>query len=132
MQVWTAGEVQIDLAETYRSARKEVEHELNKTVASGDYGVGVSKWALIYIILPEDDSAFPEVRRYKKRTGVVEFRLKVDYQAFKESDARTQRKLLAASVRRSIDLSGELKIADFDVGHFKADVIQVLTKNEWA
>jgi hypothetical protein len=62
---------------------------------------------------------------------VVEFRLKVDHQAFKEADALTQRKLLAATVMRSIDLFGELKIADFDGGRFKRDVVQALKKNQW-
>src|SRR5262245_58564177 len=112
----------IDIEEPLRLASNEVERVLNAKVASEDYGIGVSKWALIYIIMDEDDPAYPEVRRYKKRTGVVEFRLKVDHRAFKEADARTQRMLLAAAVLRSLDLSGELKIADFDAERFKRDM----------
>jgi hypothetical protein len=38
---------------------------------------------------------------------------------------------LAAAVLRSLDLSGELKIADFDAERFKSDVVQALKKNEW-
>ncbi len=132
MRVWTSGEVMSDIAEPYRFARKDVEQALNASVASEDYGAGVTEWALIYIIMDEDDPAYPEVRRYKKRTGVVEFRLKVDHQAFKEGDALTQRKLLAAAILRSLDLSGELKISDFDAERFKRDLVQALTKKEWA
>ena len=131
MQVWSSGEAMIDIAAPYRSAREDVEQALNASVASEDYGAGVSKWALVYIIMDEDDPAYPEVRRYKKRTGVVEFRLKVNHRAFKEATALTQRKLLAAAILRSLDLFGELKIADFDAERFKKDVVQALTKNKW-
>jgi hypothetical protein len=131
MQIWTAGEVQSELADSYRSARKDIEQALNTSVSSQDYGAGVSKWALIYILMDEDDPAYPEVRRYKKRTGVVEYRLKVDYHAFKEADADSQRKLLAAAILRSIDLSGQLRITDFDIDRFKSDVLHVLKKNGW-
>jgi hypothetical protein len=131
MQVWTSAEAMIDIEAPLRFASNELERALNASVGCEDYGSGVSKWALIYIIMDEDDPAYPEVRRYKKRTGVVEFRLKVDHQAFKEADARTHRKLLAAAVLRTLDLSGELKIAGFDAERFKRDVVQALKNNEW-
>lgn len=131
MQVWTAAEAMLDIAEPFRSARKVVEKVLNTSLGSEDYGTGVMKWALIYIIMDEDDPNYPEVRRYRKRTHEVEFRLKVDHQAFKEGDVFAQRKLLAAAVLRSIDLSGQLKITDFDAERFKADVVQALKKNNW-
>lgn len=131
MQVWTSAEAMIDIEAPLRFASNELERALNAAVGCEDYGAGVSKWALIYIVMDEDDPAYPEVRRYKKRTGVVEFRLKVDHQAFKEAEARTQRKLLAAAVLRSLDLSRELQIATFDAERFKSDVFQALKKNEW-
>jgi len=131
MQVWTSSEAMLDVDEPLNSARKDVERALNALVGCEDYGAGAFKWAIIYIVMDEVDPAYPEVRRYKKRTGVVEFRLKVNHQAFKEADERTQRKLLAAAVLRSLDLSGELKIADFDAERFKRDVVQALKKNEW-
>jgi hypothetical protein len=131
MQVWTAGEVMIDIAHSYRSARKDVERALNAAVGAEGYGAGVTKWALIYIIMDEDDPNYPEIRRYEKRTGVVEFRLKVDHQAFKDGDRLTQRKLLAAAVLRSLELSVKLRIADFDTERFKSDVVEALRRNEW-
>jgi hypothetical protein len=131
VRIWTSGELQHDVGEPFRFARKDVERELSNSVLSEDYGAGVIKWALIYILLPANDSFLPEIQRYKKRKREVEFRLKVDHQAFKESDAFTQRRLLAAAFLRSIDLSGELGIADFDAERFKLDVVQVLKTNDW-
>ena len=131
MQVWTSSEALFDVDDSLNSARKDVERELNLSVSSGDYGAGVSKWALIYILLPENDPNYPEVRRYRKRTGVVEFRLKVQHQAFKEADEMAQRSLLALAFLRSIDLSAHLKICDFDTERFRKDVVVVLKKNGW-
>lgn len=132
MRVWTSSESMADVYEPLRLASREVERELNAAVGSESYGTGVIEWALIYIIMDQVDPNFPEVRRYKKRKREVEFRLKVDHQAFKEADVLAQRKLLSETVLRSIKLSGELKIADFDVERFKRDVVQALKKNEWA
>ena len=131
MRIWTSGEVMSDVYDSFFVIRKDVEQALNTTVSPQDYGTGVIKWALIYIIMDENDPNYPEIRRYKKRKCEVEFRLKVDHQAFKEGDALAQRKLLAAAVLRSIDLAGELKIADFDTERFKRDIVQTLEKNEW-
>jgi Immunity protein 44 len=131
VRVWTSSEALIDVDEALNLARKDVEREVAKSLASKNYGSGVSKWALIYILLPENDPKYPEVRRYRKRTRVVEFRLKVDHQAFKEGGAIAQRKLLAAAFLRSIDLSGSLPIEDFDRTRFKADVVQVFERNNW-
>jgi Immunity protein 44 len=131
MRVWTSSESMVDVHERLRSASREVERELNAAVGSESYGTGVIEWALIYIIMDQVDPNFPEVRRYKKRKQEVEFRLKVDHQAFKEAGALAQRKLLSETILRSIDLSRELKISDFDAERFKKDVVQALKKNEW-
>jgi Immunity protein 44 len=119
MQVWTSSEAQFDVDEALTAARKDLERELRSSVASQDFGTGVSKWALIYILLPEDDSNYPEVWRFHKRTSVVEFRLKVDHKSFKESNTIDQRKLLGEAVLRSIELSRKLRIPNFDTENFR-------------
>jgi hypothetical protein len=131
MQFWTSSEAMADIDTALNSARSVVERTLKTAVGCENYGSGVSKWALIYIVMNEDDPAFQEVSRYTKRMGVVEFRLKVDYHCFKSADSRRQRMLLAATVLRSIELSGELQIADFDSVRFRTDVVQALKKKEW-
>ncbi len=131
MQIWTSSDAMLDIDDPLNSARKDVERELNVSVGCEDYGSGVSKWAVIYIVMDKDDPAYPEVRRYNNHTGVVELRLKVDHHAFKESNSLAHRKLLAVAMLRSIDLSEGLKLGDFDTGRFRKDVVQGLKKNEW-
>jgi hypothetical protein len=131
MRVWTSGEIEGDIDQSFRLARKAVEQALTARVGSEDYGAGVCKWALIYIIMNEEDPAYPEIQRYTKSTGVVEFRLNVDHRAFTEGDPLRQRELLAATVLRSLDLSGGLRIPDFDADRFKRDVTQALNENKW-
>ena len=65
MRVWTSGELQSDVDDPFRFARKDVERELSNSVATQDYGTGVIEWALIYILLPKSDSFLQEIRRYK-------------------------------------------------------------------
>jgi hypothetical protein len=132
MQIWTSSEAMADIDKPLNSARKNVERVLNAAVASKDYGAGVTKWALIYIIMDKDDPNFPEIRRYSKRTGLVEFRLKADHQAFKAGDRLAQRKLLAVAVLRSIEMSRALRIPDFDAESFQRDVLEALKKHDWA
>jgi hypothetical protein len=132
MKIWTSSEAMADLVESLRSARRDVEQALNLSVASEGYGAGVSTWAIIYIVMDEDDPAYTEIRRYNKRAGVMEFRLKVDHRAFKEADPLAQRKLLAATVLRSLDLFDDVRVADFDADRFKRDLTQALRKNQWA
>lgn len=131
MQIWTSSEALFDVDKPLNSARKDVEQALNASVGIEDYGGGISKWALIYILLPDNDPNYPEVRRYKKSSGIIEFRLKVDHKAFKQGGALVQRKLLAAAVLRSVDLSVDMTIQKFDAERFKADVIRVFSVNQW-
>jgi hypothetical protein len=132
MRIWTSTESMIDIDEPLRSARRDVERVLSASVASVDYGAGVfDKWSLIYIIMEEDDPNYPEIQRYKKHCGVVEFRLKVDHQAFKEGDPETQRKLLVAAFLRSIELARELNITNFDLERFRSDVVGALKGHHW-
>ena len=69
MQVWTSSEAMLDVNEPLNSARKDVERALNALVGCEDYGVGFSEWVLIYIVMDEDDPAYPEVRATRSALG---------------------------------------------------------------
>jgi hypothetical protein len=131
MKVWTSSEAMHDVAEPLRLASNEVEKALNEFVSPINYGAGVSDWTLIYILLPENDPNYGEIRRFHKRRGVVEFRLKVNHHAFKDADPLGQRRLLAAAIVRSIDLSHSMKLGEFDLARFRQDIAQVLAANDW-
>lgn len=65
--------------------------------------------------LPEPYSShFPEVVRYSSRQTVLEFRLQVDYQAFKQTSEPGRITLLLNCLRRSIDLMKHLSVSESD------------------
>jgi hypothetical protein len=131
MKLWTSSEAMADIDEPLRLASKDVECVLNSSISTREYGPGVTQWDLIYIIMDEDDPNYNEVHRYKKKKHSIEFRLKVDHSAFKRGDSKTQRKLLASSVLRSIRIAETMYIDDFDCKRFLLDVEQTLEKNSW-
>lgn len=130
MQFWSSSEVQSDVADSHRPARKDLELAINNVIAERSYGDGVSQWALIYIILDEGDD-YPELNRYQKKNGVAEFRLVVDYAAIQACDHMEHRKVLAQTIVRSLDLAKTMKIASFDLDAFSRDVVSALAQLRW-
>ena len=130
MQFWSSSEIQSDVADSHRPARKDVELAINSVIATRSYGAGVSQWALIYIILEEGDD-YPETYRYQKKNGVAEFRLTVDYANIKVCDDFEHRKQLASAILRSLELAKTMKIQSFKLDTFSHDVIDILTERGW-
>lgn len=130
MQFWSSSEVQSDVADSHRPARKDVELTINNVITERNYGDGVSKWALIYIILDEGDD-YPELNRYQKKNGVAEFRLVVDYTTIQACDDMEHRKLLAQAIVRSLDLAKTMKLDGFDLDAFSRDVLNALAERRW-
>lgn len=130
MQFWSSSEVQSDVADSHRPARKDLELAINNVIAERSYGDGVSQWALIYIILDEGDD-YPELNRYQKKNGVAEFRLVVDYTTIRACDHMEHRKVLAQTIVRSLDLAKTMKIASFDLDAFSRDVVSALAQRRW-
>jgi hypothetical protein len=42
--LWISGEIQLDMDEEHRSARKDVEDAANVVFGSSNYGEGLNKW----------------------------------------------------------------------------------------
>jgi hypothetical protein len=129
--LWTSGEVQVDVADSFRLARKEVDTLVNETVKGVDYGDGLEEWALIFIIRAEDHSDYDEVKKYRKKTREFEFRLKIPHGAFKIADATGQRRLIAESVRRSIAEMDKLRASNVDIERLRKDVVAALVAKGW-
>lgn len=128
MNFWSSSEVESDVADAHRQARKDLESSINHKIARKEYGSGVSKWALIYIVLSEKDVKYPEVCRFQKKSKIVEFRLCVDYLAIRNGDELNHRKLLAATILRTLQLAKSMRLDDFDLEAFSADVSMVLSE----
>src|SRR4051812_4417485 len=115
MKFWMSGEIMADVADAHREARNEVEEQLNERFGARDYGRDLQKLALIAIIRPAGDDAYPEIYKYQKKDRTVEARLKINHEEFRGAKDKTERKqLLLDALERAIARMSELKIdADY-------------------
>jgi hypothetical protein len=101
MKFWFSGEIQGDVDDLYRAARKDVLLALQDAgAAERDFGP-VEKWVLIGIVTPDDHPAYPEVQKYDRRDKCMEFRLKIEHARFKSTDDAGRRKLFVDCLLRS-------------------------------
>jgi hypothetical protein len=128
MELWMSGEIQIDVADQYRHARRVVEHKINSCIGKKVYGTALIEWAYIAIIRAEDSEDYDEVTKYWKKRKVAEFRLKIDYDAFRNGTPRDHVRLLSESLMRSLDLMREIGVVDVDLETLRKDVKSCLAR----
>ena len=97
-----SAEVQRDVSPQYSMALNEIEPAINGVVGMHEYG-SLKLWAVIAIIRAEDHEGYNEVKKYRKKSQEFEFRLKIEHAAFKAADCLGKRKLIMASILRSIN-----------------------------
>jgi len=132
MTLWMSGEIQLDIAEEHRSARKDIEAAVNDVLGSSDYGEGLDKWYLIAIILEENLPDFDEVNKYRKKERSFESRLKISHAEFKAADAVGQRKLIVGTLLRSIAEMRRLAIRGIDYAKLESDLRELAAAKGWS
>jgi hypothetical protein len=130
MRFWFSGEIEADVADACR-IDIEIEKTLNAILSDVDYGTGVTKWAFLSIILAASHSAFPEIQRYDPTGKMVEFRLWIDHQAFKDADAQVRKRMIYTRLLSSLELAVALNIPEFDLGRLKQDMIRIGQEKGW-
>ena len=125
-----SAEIQRDVSPQYTAALNEIEPALNAIIETSDYGT-LARWSFIAIILDDGDPYYGEVKRYHKKTRVFEFRLKTDHATFKAADDLGKRKLIMASILRSIDEMRQLVPKGIDYGRLESDVRAVAASKGW-
>lgn len=129
VKLWMSGEIQADIGDEFREARKVVEHAVNEGLGT-NYGAGFTGWVLIAIIMEHAHPDYGEIKRYRKKDG-FELRLKIDHAAFKSASATEQQKLIASIVRRSITEMRTLAAKNVDYDRLQADVSATLESRGW-
>ena len=127
MELWMSGEIQGDVGDRYRTARKLVETAINRCTKGNDFGEGLKKWYYIAIILGFDDKDYDEVAKYRRKKKEVEFRLKIDHDAFLKGTLVDQVRLMSDSLLRSINMMPEIGVQDVDFGKLYEDASECLT-----
>jgi len=88
-----SGELDSQIADAYRSTRKQVETTLNDALSSAGYGTAIEEIGIIPIILSAKFAAGRKERRLVKRTEkVADYRLFIDFDSF-ANGSEEERKL---------------------------------------
>lgn len=132
MELWTSAEVWADFSRTLSAATNHIENVVNERLAGKTYGNGVKEWAFIAILLPPDiRDQYPERFKYHKSDKSVEFRLHLDWEAFKTGDEAAHRRLVSKALLRSLDLLDEKRVPDFDHRKLREDFSQIAKAQQW-
>jgi hypothetical protein len=107
MELWMSSEQMHECFENMQIQReiKPKINELIKNCTLGDY----KEWAVITIILNENGPDYKEIIRRSLKNKELEFRLKIDYNEFMNSDYNHKKKLVLELLMRSLDLMEKWK-----------------------
>ncbi len=129
--LWMSGEIQSDIADAYRSVRKDIEAAVNDALRPGDYGKGLDKWVVIAIIREEDHPDFDEIKKYRAKERKFESRLKVSHGAFKAADAMGRCKLIIEMLLRSVADMRKIGVRNIDYAQIEDDVRKLAAVKGW-
>jgi hypothetical protein len=111
MKLWMSGEIQADIADAYRQARKTVETEVNRLLAEVSLAEKAKEWAFIAIIREEDSPDYGEVVKKSAKGKEFEFRLKIPHAEFLPASPTERIGLIFKTLARSVDLMGQLGVS---------------------
>lgn len=125
MRLWLSGELQHDVALSYTDTARHLRRILRPVVSAADYGKSVIEWAFIGILQQRETRLTAEGWQFFKPRGLAQFRLRIDYTAFKESDDLDRSRLIFCSLLRSATLAPSLHMEHFNADGFAHDLIEV-------
>jgi len=109
-----SGEVQADVGDAHRLARKAVEHAVNERLKNCSLSVDFDEWAFISIIRQQDHPDYPEFKKKHAKRKVLEFRLKIPHQDFLNASEIGRVELLVSALKRSVNLMAEFRVSSED------------------
>lgn len=103
MNFWYSGEIDSEIDEAFRSTRKTIEERLNAALAGNDYGTGVTKIAIIPIILGPRFPGHSERRLLQRSQHSADYRLHIEFESFRRGSQRTRELLLIRNTVQAIE-----------------------------
>ncbi len=131
MNLWMSGELESDVADVHREARKIVQSELNERFEQANYGGGLKEWAFISMILGPNSPPYKEVKRYNRNEQSCEFRLRIDHDAFAAADRSERAGLLCQALLKCLDYLASMKVNNLDIDQIRRDCLEVARLNGW-
>ncbi|MCK9549230.1 hypothetical protein [Aquamicrobium sp.] len=106
---------------------------LSQRLGEKDYGPGLGKWFLLFIMLPPDIPGHddPERIRFEKKNKVFDLRLHLSNAAFHKADEAGRKALVTSCMMRSLDLIEAKAIPDFNIQALKVNVAAIASQEGW-
>ena len=107
MKLWMSSEQMHECSDNQKIQR-EIVPEVNQLIENCKLG-NYKEWAVITIILNEKGPDYKEIIRRSLKNMELEFRLKIDYQAFIDADYDGKKRLVLELLLRSLDIMEKWK-----------------------
>ncbi len=108
------------------------EQKFNDYITEKNYGSGLKQWSVIFIIAGGPlDPGFTERTMVKRSTQKMDFRLRVDFEAFKKGNTQKRTFLMYDTLLRSLDILAAKKVKDFDLDSLRKDFEACAGLNGW-
>lgn len=115
MKFSMSGEIDADIGWGEHVARNKILPILAELVDEASLEFELERWSFISIILSDKFiSDYPEVFKFNKKSKVLEFRLQIDHESFKQADEPLQISMMLDSIERSIGLMSKFKMVESD------------------
>lgn len=129
MKLWIGGEIQADIADSFRDARNSVEKTINSYIRDKRYDLPLSSWDVIAIV--RDDNELPETVDYSAKQQEMDFRLTINHEDFKRSGELERERLIYQMLIKSLALLKDKGVASSDIEQLMLDVTAVGNRRGW-
>jgi len=124
MRFFFSGELDSEIADSYRPIRIAMECTLNSALSERSYGDAITEVAIIPMILgPQFCEGRKERRLVKRKEKAADYRLFIDFDAWRSGTPQVQKQLLLENVLVVVDDIGRKMKSDFDSARLRDDII---------
>ena len=109
--------------------RRTVEQSINDFIAEKTYPIILKTWDVIAIL--RDDDVFDKIYEYSKKTGEMDFRLKLNYAKFKNASPLEREKMIFEMLLRSLSILKEKGVSGIGMETLLSDVSRIGQAAGW-
>ena len=107
----------------------EMANSMKEFFIDKSYGNGLNElYVGIVCVAPQFEFFFKHKQKYTKSKKLIEYDVKLEHASFAQADDINIKKMVANGVINSLGILTELKVIDFNLEAFKADITSFFTE----
>ena len=111
MIIWTTGIIEAEVNSAFFQTRKIVQDLLNELILNINFGNGVEKIRIVFII---NRDSISEYHRFSKKEKTLDIRVRISYNEFRDALLPQQTKMFVDAIVTSISKINNFKQHEFD------------------